>query len=78
MRIDLDNGKYSLVQADNGLLSALRHGQPWDVMTEAVQFSHFHAAIYEEIVELRRRSEGLRAELGHLELRLYIAEGEDA
>lgn len=55
MRIDLDNGKYSLVQASNGQLTTLRDGQLWRVMIETVQFSHFHRALFDEIVELRRQ-----------------------
>ena len=33
MKIDLDGGKYTVVQKDNGSLDALRYGEPWRDLT---------------------------------------------
>lgn len=29
LRVDIDNGKYTVVQNERGALSALRYGEPW-------------------------------------------------
>jgi len=57
-RFDLDDGKYSLIKSGFEV-TALRHGQPWPVMSASLAHSGFHLALAQELSRLTQRVKDL-------------------
>lgn len=59
MRIELEDGKYTLVGNDAGCLEALRYGEPWRDLTG----DKFVNALGQEIESLKKQRDELLAAL---------------
>ena len=61
-----EEGKYEFDRDENGqLLAARRHGEPWDVVFEAMQFCKFFHAMLNHIdeLEIKREARTRKAQL---------------
>lgn len=51
LRLDIDDGKYTIVQPENGLPYVLRYGEPW--LSELPAGANCWMAMAHELAELR-------------------------
>jgi hypothetical protein len=54
LRVELEEGKYTVVQFENGAAVALRYGEPWRTLTG----DKLVLALAQEVAELRAEKEG--------------------
>lgn len=58
LRVDVDGGKYTVIQTELGQSYVLRYGQPW--MDELPAGSNCWLAMAYELAELRNENESLK------------------